>query len=925
MDVLSSLHHFLTQDVPELLTLCEQAVRTAHSRAHSLTHSLEQWVFFLPVATGVILVIVSVLYTMMYLVMWRTKRGTKDGVSEGVSEGVSSEQVKPRSWYLTRLVLLRGMGVLYTTAFLTSALQSRALFGTQGLAPAPGMVASQAGTLHAHTRPVPAFTLLAPWCSGDLALELISWIGLLLSLLLIVLPCSSRGVWGGLPLLLWGLYLSIVNLGGMIMNYGWEWETLEVGFIMIFLCPLIPSWFRNNNGRGINAFAPSTAVLWLLRWGTFRLMIGAGMSKIGLNSSDCWLDLTCTETHYETQPMPNALAWAFHKLPSFVHKGEVAMTFFEQLILPWFALFPPVYENSVFPRQLRQFCFICECFFQICIVGTGNYAWINFVGVVPCFAMLDDQFLCLSPLTKWLFSEQDLQEAEVANQAENINQTEPEEDDTANISENCVSKRPFSFYSDISNNICRKMGVVLRMCLVMFILVKSVAPVKELFTPAPWLHYYDDYFFVNAQGVFGFINQHRVVLVLETSYASLDQLVEQTTSQNTRRCIDHVGPVARDANGGPITCAQLEDYCSQAGVPDVCPDTCGKCPQNINLAARLAPPAPSSLDSSSVDVDASNPWTGTLEFKNLPGCVNRAPKVNSPYHYRFDWEVWIRTTASMERQIHFDALQRVRALGTADVTRTQQLLPDMPVPAIVKRMVDGILRGDTDAMGLLANDRDDLLRCERSEDDGAVVFCHPPTAVRARYYLYTYSSPSELAVNGTWWSREAISKPSVLLGKRGMKDGENKLRRSPWQRHWIMLIAVCGVVSIVQTAPFYRRCTNYSMKTFIFRVVVLLSFLVSFVFALTADYEAVLLVPVFKSSYRFYRAVMHLATTVIAVGSIHVGYHITGALNIDKRRVFTDGLLLNSILNVLLFGFVFYLAHGANKDDTLLSSWKFPA
>jgi hypothetical protein len=45
--------------------------------------------------------------------------------------------------------------------------------------------------------------------------------------------------------------------------------------------------------------------------------------------------------------------------------------------------------------------------------------------------------------------------------------------------------------------------------LVCFILSKSASPLKELFTAAQWLHYYDDYFFVNAQGVFGFINSHR--------------------------------------------------------------------------------------------------------------------------------------------------------------------------------------------------------------------------------------------------------------------------------------------------------------------------------------------------------------------------------------------------------------------------------
>ena len=75
----------------------------------------------------------------------------------------------------------------------------------------------------------------------------------------------------------------------------------------------------------------------------FRLMIGAGvrpqpladdspsilagrvftqlprcvcqMSKVGGNSSDCWQELSCTTTHYFTQPMPNPLAWWAHQMP----------------------------------------------------------------------------------------------------------------------------------------------------------------------------------------------------------------------------------------------------------------------------------------------------------------------------------------------------------------------------------------------------------------------------------------------------------------------------------------------------------------------------------------------------------------------------------------------------------------------------------
>ena len=88
-------------------------------------------------------------------------------------------------------------------------------------------------------------------------------------------------------------------------SYGWEWLTCENGFLMIFLCssPLLNRLKKNGN-RDENV---SVIVLGLIRFLAFRLLLGAGMSKIGRNSSACWRDLTCTTTHYETQPIPNPL------------------------------------------------------------------------------------------------------------------------------------------------------------------------------------------------------------------------------------------------------------------------------------------------------------------------------------------------------------------------------------------------------------------------------------------------------------------------------------------------------------------------------------------------------------------------------------------------------------------------------------------
>ena len=55
---------------------------------------------------------------------------------------------------------------------------------------------------------------MLPFC--DLSLELVMWTGVALSAMLIAYPLLSCM----LPLALWALYLSLVNLGTSVTNYG---------------------------------------------------------------------------------------------------------------------------------------------------------------------------------------------------------------------------------------------------------------------------------------------------------------------------------------------------------------------------------------------------------------------------------------------------------------------------------------------------------------------------------------------------------------------------------------------------------------------------------------------------------------------------------------------------------------------------------
>ena len=71
---------------------------------------------------------------------------------------------------------------------------------------------------------------------------------------------------------LWGLYwyfYRIAVTADNFFHYGWDFQILETGFLAIFLTPpFCPE------GQ------PASMTLWVFRWLSFRLMLGAGRSKI---------------------------------------------------------------------------------------------------------------------------------------------------------------------------------------------------------------------------------------------------------------------------------------------------------------------------------------------------------------------------------------------------------------------------------------------------------------------------------------------------------------------------------------------------------------------------------------------------------------------------------------------------------------------
>ncbi|MET9908299.1 lipase maturation factor family protein [Streptomyces sp. NPDC006476] len=255
----------------------------------------------------------------------------------------------PEYW-MSRLVFQRALAGVYLVAFLTAALQFRALMGERGMLPVPRFVQ------RVRFRQAPSVFQLH---YSDRFFAVCAWTGCAVSAALLAGLDSYVPLWAGMLLWLipWALYLSIVNVGQTWYAFGWESLLLEVGFLAVFL--------------GNDEVAPPVVVLFLLRWILFRVEFGAGLIK--MRGDACWRKLTCLDHHHETQPMPGPLSWFFHHLPKPAHRVEVAANHVTQLAVPILLFTPQPIATAAASLMIVT---------QLWLVLSGNFSWLNWITIV---------------------------------------------------------------------------------------------------------------------------------------------------------------------------------------------------------------------------------------------------------------------------------------------------------------------------------------------------------------------------------------------------------------------------------------------------------------------------------------------------------------------------------------------------------------
>ncbi len=280
----------------------------------------------------------------------------------------------PADRLFPRWLFLRALGAIYFSAFYSLAFQIRGLIGPQGILPSQSYLHLVGQSLGHWERLWYAPTLL--WSSsGPGMLNALCWAGMLASIL-IVLNLWPRGMLA----LCFVLFLSFVSAAQDFSGYQSDGMLLEAGFISLFFAPpgLRPGFAPGHS--------PSRASLFLLQWEWFRIYFESGVVKL-MSGDPEWRNFTAMDEYYQNGPLPTWIGWYAQHLPHWFHAATVWATLSLELGIVWMLFLP---------RRWRMVCFFIVTPWQIGVILTANYTFLNYLVLVLGFLLLDDQLL--SPL-----------------------------------------------------------------------------------------------------------------------------------------------------------------------------------------------------------------------------------------------------------------------------------------------------------------------------------------------------------------------------------------------------------------------------------------------------------------------------------------------------------------------------------------------
>lgn len=284
----------------------------------------------------------------------------------------------PADRFVARWIFLRALGVIYFSAFFSLVFQIRGLIGPQGILPASEYlknIAAQVGLERYWYAPS-----ILWFSSGSHMLMALCWVGMVASVLLVL------NLWPrGMLIVCFVCFLSFVSAAGDFSGYQSDGMLLAAGFLSLFFTP---GGFRPRLGQT----QPSVrAAFYLLLWEWFRIYFESGVAKI-MGGDPEWRHFAALDEYYQNGPLPTWIGWYVQHLPHWFHATTAFFTLALELVLIWAAFLP---------RRIRIGLFVVVTPWQIGIILTANYTFLNYLVLILGFLLLDDRFLAQFLPAKW--------------------------------------------------------------------------------------------------------------------------------------------------------------------------------------------------------------------------------------------------------------------------------------------------------------------------------------------------------------------------------------------------------------------------------------------------------------------------------------------------------------------------------------------
>jgi len=276
----------------------------------------------------------------------------------------------PHNRFLVRWIFLRLLAAIYFSAFFPLLFQIEGLNGPNGILPAQRfLMALRNGMGSLRYWYAPTLFWLS---SGSHMMMAVIWIGLAASVAVFF------NLWPRLSLFVCFIcFLSFVTAAQAFSSYQSDSMLLEAGFLVLFVAPA-----GIRPGLGIES-PPSRAAFFLLQWEWFRIYFESGIVKL-LSGDPQWRNFTAMDEYYQNGPLPTWIGWYVEHLPHWFHAASVAGTLVMELAVVWLLFLP---------RRARLICFFVVTPWEIGVILTANYTFLNYLVLALGFLLLDDRSL----------------------------------------------------------------------------------------------------------------------------------------------------------------------------------------------------------------------------------------------------------------------------------------------------------------------------------------------------------------------------------------------------------------------------------------------------------------------------------------------------------------------------------------------------